>query len=70
MVRGAQLAIVKKLPSEYTVEIQTTLLSWMLKKISVYESTKNKRGKASAIGFFKALQVLLVGIGQGEALRM
>ncbi|KAI5121584.1 hypothetical protein M0805_009455 [Coniferiporia weirii] len=68
LIRGAQLSVVRKLPSEYVVGIHTTLLSWITKKISAYESTKNKRGRANSIVFFRVLLHLLAAIEPRDAL--
>ncbi|KAL5478298.1 IRR1 [Sanghuangporus weigelae] len=70
IMRGAQLSVIRKLASEYIVEIHTTLLSWITKKISAYETMKNKRGRNKSILFFKVLQHLLVGIDARDALNI
>lgn len=70
IMRGAQLSIIRKLPSEHIAEIHTTLLSWITKKISAYETMKNKRGRNKSILFFRVLQHLLVGIDSSDALKM
>ncbi|OCB88288.1 hypothetical protein A7U60_g4590 [Sanghuangporus baumii] len=70
IMRGAQLSVIRKLASEYIVEIHTTLLSWITKKISAYETMKNKRRRNKSILFFKVLQHLLVGIDARDALNI
>ncbi|EJD02028.1 uncharacterized protein FOMMEDRAFT_124206 [Fomitiporia mediterranea MF3/22] len=70
VMRGAQLSIIRKLPSEYIVEIHTTLLSWITKKISAFETTKNKRGRTKSISFFRVLQHLLIGLDPSDALKI
>ncbi|KAI0299424.1 hypothetical protein B0F90DRAFT_1728578 [Multifurca ochricompacta] len=70
MMRGAQLAVVRKLDSQHIVAIHTQLLGWLAKRIGVYENNKNKKAKDAAILFFKALQPLLVPLDNRDALAM
>lgn len=70
MLRGAHLAILKKLDVQYIVQIQTTLLSWIAKRIAGYESNGNKKSLRIAITFFRALIPLLSGIQSRDAMKM
>jgi cohesin complex subunit SA-1/2 len=70
VVRGAQLSIVKRLESDYVVNIHTNLLTWIGKRLSAYEANKNKKLKNTSILFFRALVPLLSSVESRDALRM
>ncbi|KAH8112371.1 hypothetical protein DFH11DRAFT_1607236 [Phellopilus nigrolimitatus] len=70
LMRGAQLSVLRKLPSEHVVQIHTTLISWVTKKISAYETMKNKRGRTNSIMFFRVLLHLLAAIEPRDALKI
>ncbi|KAH9974267.1 hypothetical protein BGW80DRAFT_1436857 [Lactifluus volemus] len=68
MMRGAQLAVVRKLDGEHIVAIHTQLLGWVAKRLGAYESNKNKNKRDATILFFKALQPLLAPLESRDAL--
>jgi len=70
MMRGAQLAVVRKLEGQHVIAIHTQLLSWIAKRLGAYESNKNQRKKECAILFFKVLQPLLAPLDNRDALAM
>ena len=70
MIRGAQLSVIRKLDSEYIVTIHTQLLTWAVKRMGAYEANKNKKGRNSAILFFKVLRPLLAPLDSRDGLRM
>lgn len=70
LIRGAQLSVVKKLAGEFVVGIHTNLISWIVKRVTTYESNKNKRGRKASILLFRALPHLLTGIDPQDALKM
>ena len=70
MMRGAQLAVVRKLDGEHVVAIHTQLLGWVAKRLGAYESNKNKNKRDATILFFKALQPLLAPLESRDALTM
>jgi cohesin complex subunit SA-1/2 len=70
IVRGSQLSVLRRLPSQYIIQIQTNLLSWIAKRIAAYENNKNKKSLKQAIGFFKVLVPLLGAIQSRDALKM
>lgn len=70
MMRGAQLAIVRKLESQYVVAVHTQLLGWVAKRLGAYESNKHQKKKEVAVLFFKVLQPLLVPLESRDALAM
>ena len=70
MIRGAQLAVVKRLGSDHIIAIHTALLTWIGKRIAAYETNKNKKSRNMAILFFKAMVPLLASIDSRDALRM
>ncbi|KAI0058337.1 hypothetical protein BV25DRAFT_1283433 [Artomyces pyxidatus] len=70
IIRGAQLAVVRKLDSQHVVNIHTTLVTWIGKRIAAHESSKNKKARNAAILFFKVLQPLLGPIDNRDALKI
>lgn len=69
-IRGAQLSIVRRIESQYIVQVHTTLLTWIGKRLAAYEKNNNKRSRKTAILFFKALTPLLTPLDSREALKM
>jgi cohesin complex subunit SA-1/2 len=70
MMRGAQLAVVRKLEGQHVIAIHTQLLGWIAKRLGAYESNKNQNKKESAILFFRVLQPLLAPLDSRDALAM
>ena len=70
LIRGAQLSVVRRLDSKYVVEIQTTSLSWVGKRLAGYEATKNKKARTKCTKFFRVLLPLLSSMNQHDALTM
>lgn len=70
VVRGAQLAIIKRLPTDDHVRIHTDAAVYIVAKLSSFESTKRKESRNKALSFFKALSNLLIGIDGKGALKM
>ena len=70
MLRGAQLAIVRRLDSQFVVEIHTTLLSWIGKYLAASEASKNKKLRNRAVTFFRVLQPLLSSVDSRDSLKM
>jgi cohesin complex subunit SA-1/2 len=69
--RGAQLAIVRRLESQHVINVHTSLLTWIGKKIGTFETNKDKNGRNTAATFFKVLTPLLaVSLDSRDALRM
>lgn len=69
-IRGAQLSIVRRIDSQYIVQVHTTLLTWIGKRLAAYEKNKNKRARKTTILFFRALTPLLATLDSREALKM
>ena len=70
VLRGAQLSIAQRLAGHFVVEIHTSLLSWIIKRIAGYETSGNKKKKSDSIEFFRVLQPLLVMVESGDAAKM
>ncbi|KAI6015155.1 hypothetical protein F5J12DRAFT_519559 [Pisolithus orientalis] len=68
MIRGAQLAVVRKLDSQCIVKMHTTLLTWIIKRISTLDANKNMKQKGNALLFFKVLAALLKSVESRDAL--
>ncbi|KAG5641552.1 hypothetical protein DXG03_004787 [Asterophora parasitica] len=69
-IRGSQLSIIRRLDSQFVVQVHTELLSWIAKRLAIYESNKNKITLRSAILFFKVLMPLLGAIPSRDALKI
>ncbi|KAG6868507.1 hypothetical protein C0993_001847 [Termitomyces sp. T159_Od127] len=70
VVRGSQLSIIRRLDSQFVVQIHTELVSWIVKRVTVYESNKNKKSIKLAVLFFRALVPLLGVIPSRDALKI
>lgn len=70
VIRGSQLSIIRRLDSQYIVQVHTELLSWVAKRLVTYENNKNKKLLKLAILFFKILVPLLGIIQSRDALKM
>lgn len=70
LIRGAQLSVVRRLDSEHVIKIHTELLTWIGKRLAAYENNKNKKGRKTAVLFFKVLQPLLAPVDNRDALKM
>ncbi|KAG5728111.1 Cohesin subunit psc3 [Termitomyces sp. T112] len=70
VVRGSQLSIIRRLGSQFVVQIHTELVSWIVKRLTVYESNKNKKSIKLSVLFFKALVPLLGVIPSRDALKV
>ncbi|KAH8990784.1 hypothetical protein EDB92DRAFT_1935195 [Lactarius akahatsu] len=68
MMRGAQLAVVRKLDGQHVVSIHSQLLAWIAKRLGAYESNSNKRSRDLSVLFFKVLQPLLAPVDSRDAL--
>ncbi|KAG6838364.1 hypothetical protein C0991_012293, partial [Blastosporella zonata] len=68
-IRGSQLSIIRRLDSQYVVQVHAELVSWIVKRIAIYESNKNKKSIKLAVLFFKALVPLLGVISSRDALK-
>ncbi|CAA7269932.1 unnamed protein product [Cyclocybe aegerita] len=70
VVRGNQLSVLRRLGTEYVVQVQTNLLSWVSKRIATYEKNKNKRGLKTAIALLRVLIPLLSAVPSRDALKI
>jgi cohesin complex subunit SA-1/2 len=70
VVRGPQLSIVRRLDSQFIIQIHNALLTWIGKRLAVYEANKDKKAIKKAVQFFKVLVPLLVGVDNRDALKM
>ncbi|KAI1786918.1 hypothetical protein LXA43DRAFT_975514 [Ganoderma leucocontextum] len=70
MIRGAQLAVVRRLDPKYVVDIHTMSLDWVGKRLAAYENAKNKKARNKCILFFRVLQPLLSSIDNQDSLKI
>ncbi|KAJ7624985.1 hypothetical protein DFH06DRAFT_1305016 [Mycena polygramma] len=70
ILRGAHLTVLKKLDTQYIVQIQTTSLSWIAKRIASYEANSNKKSLRVAVTFFRALIPLLAVLQSRDAMKI
>lgn len=69
-IRGAQLSVVRRLDSQHIINIHTTLLTWIGKRLALYEANKNKKSRNTAVLFFKVLHPLVAPVQSRDALKM
>lgn len=70
VIRGSQLSIVRRLDSDYVVQIQLNLLTWIGKRLATYQNNGNKESMKIGVVFFRVLIPLLASIQSRDALRM
>ncbi|KAK2460025.1 hypothetical protein APHAL10511_007948 [Amanita phalloides] len=70
IMRGSQLSIIKRLESQYVVQIHITLVSYIAKRLTAYEKNNNKKAFKLAMSFFKTLVPLLLSVQSNEALEI
>ena len=70
LIRGAQLAVVKRLDSRFVVTIHTSLITWLFKRIAAYDAAGNKKARTKCISFFKVLTPLVNSIENRDSLKM
>lgn len=70
LVRGAQLAVVRRLQTRYIVQTHKDLLRETIKNVSAYEKSKNKKRLGVSVSFFRALVPLLKGVESRDALAL
>ena len=70
VIRGTQLSILRRLEPEHVITIHTTLINWVVKKLSAYGKNKNKKLTKSSLLFFKVLVPLASGLPSGDALKI
>ncbi|SCV69509.1 BQ2448_2529 [Microbotryum intermedium] len=69
-VRGAQLAIVRRLPAEELVDLHTTALRYVLRKVANLDQANKSTTRNRALSYFKALAHLLLGVEGRSALTL
>lgn len=71
VVRGAQLAIARRLPSEDLARLHKQSLTYIVKRLAILGEDRSKsQMRNRAISFFKALAHLLIGVEPRAALHM
>lgn len=70
IVRGVQLAIVKRVSAVHQIKINVDCATWLVKKIASYESSKRLSQRNKAILCFKGMSHLVFGLEGRNALSM
>ncbi|EPQ51870.1 hypothetical protein GLOTRDRAFT_140817 [Gloeophyllum trabeum ATCC 11539] len=70
VMRGAQLAIVRRLDIQFVIDVHLSCLTWIGKRLAAYENNGNKKGRNMALLFFKVLTPLLSPMDSRNALRI
>lgn len=70
LIRGAQLAVVRRLDAAYVVSVHVNAISFICKKLAGYEAAKNKKGRDKCLMFFKALSMMLASVDSRDSLKM
>lgn len=68
LLRGTQLAIVRRLDVRFVVQVHTMVLSWLTKRLSTYNSNNNQGALARTLTCFRALAQMLSAVQTREAL--
>ncbi|SGZ15754.1 BQ5605_C029g10698 [Microbotryum silenes-dioicae] len=69
-VRGAQLAIVRRLPADELVNLHTTALRYIIRKVGNLDQASKSTARNRAFSYFKALAHLLLGVEGRSALTL
>ncbi|EJD51835.1 hypothetical protein AURDEDRAFT_82703 [Auricularia subglabra TFB-10046 SS5] len=70
IIRGAQLAVVRRLESQHLVAVHTNGISWIIKQVQTHDTNSNMKMKRKALMFFKVLAPLLASIENRDALKI
>ncbi len=70
LIRGAQLSIVRRLDSKHIVNIHTTSLNWIVKRLATYETAKKKKARNKCIVFFRVLIPFCSSVDNRDSLTM
>ncbi|KAH8097102.1 hypothetical protein BXZ70DRAFT_1009416 [Cristinia sonorae] len=70
MIRGAHLAVVRRLDSQFVVNIHTSALTWIGKRLAAYETAKNKKALHKALVFFKVLVPLSASLDSRDSMKI
>jgi cohesin complex subunit SA-1/2 len=69
VIRGAQLSVVRRLDSQFVIQVHTGLLTWIGRHLATYEKNQNSKGRKTAALFFRVLLPLLT-VGSDDAPKM
>ena len=69
LIRGAQLTVVRKIDGQHVIDLHTSSISWIWKRIAQYDSS-NKKARNRSIVFFKLLLPLLTALDSRDSLAM
>ena len=70
LIRGAHLAIVRRLDSQFVVDVHINALTWISKRLAAYENAKNKSGISKSLTFFKVLVPLSSTLDSRDSMKM
>ncbi|KAL0071305.1 cohesin complex subunit [Marasmius tenuissimus] len=70
VIRGSQLAIVRRLDAQYIIQIQTNLLSWIANHLEAHLKINDKKALKNSLLFFRALVPLVSSVDSRDALRV
>ncbi|KAF8752143.1 STAG domain [Rhizoctonia solani] len=70
VIRGAQLSVLRRLDTVQVANVHITCISWIVKKISGYQTMGNKNARNRSVAFFKSLVWLLSTVESSDAIRI
>ncbi|KAF9029519.1 hypothetical protein BDZ89DRAFT_1065307 [Hymenopellis radicata] len=70
VIRGAQLTVIRRLDVNFVVQIHSTLLSWLGKRLASYNADKNKNALKRTLSCFRPLTQMLAVVQDREALKI
>ncbi|KAJ3840935.1 hypothetical protein F5878DRAFT_43352 [Lentinula raphanica] len=69
ILRGGQLTVLRRLDSQYIVEIHTTLINWVIKQLGSRSNSNSKDSKTLLL-FFRGLIPLVAALQSRDALKI
>ncbi|KAJ3761453.1 hypothetical protein EV360DRAFT_37795 [Lentinula raphanica] len=69
ILRGGQLTVLRRLDSQYIVEIHTTLINWVIKQLGS-RSNSNSKDTKTLLLFFRGLIPLVAALQSRDALKI
>ncbi|KAK7021888.1 cohesin complex subunit [Paramarasmius palmivorus] len=70
VVRGSQLAVLRRLEPQYVVSIQTNLLTWIASQLATHKDSGDKKSLKNSLLFFRALIPLVGSLDSRDALKI
>ncbi|KAI3614191.1 mitotic cohesin complex [Moniliophthora roreri] len=70
VIRGSQLAVLRRLEAQYVVSVQTNLLTWIANQLATHQDSGDKKGLKTSLLFYRTLIPLVGSIESRDALKI